>query len=302
LAKETCLSVNAQGILAIQHQLVVDTTMTTNNHASDEPTSVAFCDFLLLPMVEDLDNDNEYGPEHDETNNNGDRSRTVSSHSQTQLFSSQRTEDERSAITTQTQPSQRKAHKRQRLLASHDSDNDHSSNGARLPIGSDAENSSNDEEDALDHNSRSTLLFPPIGGRQSQTGRGVRGSGGDSNFASSSMNASLDDEEDGWIRNRRLDQRKRQRRATQLFEQQTHTREESTTQNYHKENDHTSVNLLDDSGNESSPSPPSPDAAVSPLASMRDTNHSHSRRRDSEDDEEDEEQYCSSPEIIYGQT
>lgn len=55
-AHETCISVNQQGILAIQHQLICHDNVA------------AFCDGLLLPLVEDEDDaeDDDYGSYEDE--------------------------------------------------------------------------------------------------------------------------------------------------------------------------------------------------------------------------------------------
>jgi len=76
MARETCLSVNTRGILAVQHQLFVDSSgashrsrirkrsMNEGNHPSQQhhhspptPPESAFCDFLLLPLEVDEDRD-----------------------------------------------------------------------------------------------------------------------------------------------------------------------------------------------------------------------------------------------------
>ena len=104
MARETCLSVNARGILAVQHQLVVDTSGGSHRSKSKRRSSYgghsysqqqqhqhqhqqqpappqpppakesAFCDFLLLPLEvdEDRNGDNETDEEGEENYSGND--------------------------------------------------------------------------------------------------------------------------------------------------------------------------------------------------------------------------------------
>jgi hypothetical protein len=54
LAQETCLSVNEQGILAIQHQVLPSEDTTTNINAESAPT---FLDFILVSLTDEDDED-----------------------------------------------------------------------------------------------------------------------------------------------------------------------------------------------------------------------------------------------------
>ncbi|VEU40467.1 unnamed protein product [Pseudo-nitzschia multistriata] len=73
MARETCLSVNEQGILAVQHQVVLGAEARAGrgsqyHHHEAGPTppppeESAFCDFLLLPLEVDGESTDEYDGE-----------------------------------------------------------------------------------------------------------------------------------------------------------------------------------------------------------------------------------------------
>jgi Repair protein Rad1/Rec1/Rad17 len=283
MAKETCISVNAKGILAIQHSLnVVDSkggnrknAASTAATADDIPTS-AFCDFLILPMVEQLEEEDEQEdddqPEEPENDNGDDQSDSMTTSSGIRTQSSHNrldAEDESTQSPPSVQQIGRREVRRRRAATQEDDDDDQ--RGANLPIGSDDEAvEEEDAEQVLLARKRSGMLFPTLSGAVQDTPHSTM---------------TQETAESSALRfQRRRDQRKRQRRASNERQQQHQSRSiapHQESQSNDEDEDERSVNLLQDSP----------------------AQQQHSDYSGEEDHgSDDEERYCSSPEIVYGET
>ncbi|KAG7370489.1 repair protein rad1/Rec1/rad17 [Nitzschia inconspicua] len=282
MAKETCISVNQQGILAVQHSLTVHRGNTSRNldEDDDDGTLAVFCDFLLLPMVEQLQED--YDDENDKQSTDDDDdhndSYTESSGLKTQSSHNNRhgTDDE---ATTQSYPARHRSTSRTNRNDDDDDDDD-DRRSASLPIGSD-DDDDEDERNEQPVLKRSAMLFPSLTGAVHDTPH--------STLTQETMESSV-------LRHqRRRDQRKRHRRASnerQQPQQQQHrlaTHQESqqhAQDDDDDDDDSGSVNLLQDS-------PPS-------HAPQKQQPHFYSS--DENDRDEEDRHYCSSPEIVYGES
>ncbi|KAG7344609.1 repair protein rad1/Rec1/rad17 [Nitzschia inconspicua] len=285
MAKETCISVNQQGILAVQHSLTVHRGNTSRNleEQDDDGTLAVFCDFLLLPMVEQLQE--EYDDETDKQPNDDDDdhcdSYTESSGLKTQSSHNNRhgTDDE---ATTHSYPARHRSTARTNCndVDNDDDDDDDDRRPASLPIGSDDEDE--DEDDETNEQpvlKRSPMLFPSLTGAVHDTPH--------STLTQETMESSV-------LRHqRRRDQRKRHRRASNERQQQQHrlaTHQESQHAHYDHDDDDddddSSVNLLQDSPPNNAPQ----------------KQQSHFYSSDENDRNEEDRHYCSSPEIVYGES
>eukprot|EP00533_Pseudo-nitzschia_delicatissima_P007838 CAMPEP_0116091284 /NCGR_PEP_ID=MMETSP0327-20121206/7423_1 /TAXON_ID=44447 /ORGANISM="Pseudo-nitzschia delicatissima, Strain B596" /LENGTH=646 /DNA_ID=CAMNT_0003582625 /DNA_START=72 /DNA_END=2012 /DNA_ORIENTATION=- len=299
MARETCLSVNTRGILAIQHQLVVDVSGRSHrsknkrrsSYGSDThsqqppqpPTSneSAFCDFLLLPLEVDEDrndddeSDDNVGSDQEEYSANDD-DRTLTPQQSTQGSLSQATRDtnnnnynvDEDDEEDEIRPSTARGKRRRRILSStQDTDatlgnDDEATNASvRLPIGSDDEDDEN-PNDAEGAPSRMNLLFPIV-------------TDGNRNDARSSSNH----HNRRWSR----EHRKRQRQSHQPTSSSTMSAQRGGTggdAEDDNESQERSVNLLDDD-------------------EEGDQNQGNGGSLYS--DVDDDDRYCSSPELVYGE-
>lgn len=297
MAKETCISVNTRGILAIQHQLVVDVSGRShrskskrkssygNNHHSQQqqqqepPASneSAFCDFLLLPLEVDEDRNDEDDSDNDvgsggEVYSDGEDDRTPPSQKNTQASMSQATWDTNDDDDDEIRPSSARSKRRRRILSSTQDtdttfgDRDGTTNrSVHLPIGSDDEEDGGPNEDEA-ASSRVNLLFPTVT-------EGARNEGRNSTSHHSHR--------------RERERRKRQRRSNlqssnlsssmmSAEPEGTNDDEDQRHEEAEEESQEQSVNLLDDDEE---------DEGIG---------------RNIENDDDDD-RYCSSPELVYGQ-
>ena len=292
MAKETCISVNTRGILAIQHQLVVDVSGRGNrsknkrrssygNHHSQQqqpqepPPSneSAFCDFLLLPLEvdedrnDDDDSDNNVGSGGEEYSDDED-DRTTSQKS-TQASMSQGTWGTHNDDEDEIRQSSARTKRRRRILSStQDTDttfgnhDEAAERSVHLPIGSDDEDDGGPdrEEEAP---SRGNLLFPTV----------TEGAGNEGRSSSSHHNHRRE-------RQRRKRQRRSNLQSSNLSSSMMSVEPEATHYNEEaeEESQEQSVNLLNDDNEE--------DNAIGPNIG---------------NDDDDDDRYCSSPELVYGQ-
>ncbi len=307
MARETCLSVNARGILAVQHQLMVDisgkghrsktkrrSSYDGDHHSQEQqhpptPNESAFCDFLLLPLEvdedrnDDDDSDDDVLGKEEYLENDGDR--TLTPHETTQGSLSQSTRDRHKFYDTDEdeeygiQRSAKRGKWRRRILSSTQDtdatlcDDDTERNASvRLPIGSDDEDDRipDDNEEAP---TRTNLLFPMV----------TSGNRHDARSSSSSHHTRR------WERERRKRQRRSQQPTSNLTSKTMSAesqRNDGGNEEYHAEEDQDneslkqSVNLLDDE---------------------EEYDQNQSNRGSQNSDVDDDDRYCSSPELVYGQ-
>jgi len=278
MAQETCLSVNTRGILAIQHQLVVDTagnrskkkrlsygdstSHSQQQKAPQPPSSMesAFCDFLLLPLEVDEEQDND--DDSDLSDNDDDRQISTQGSLSQAIQSSPGDDDEEDIRLSATRGDRQR---RRILSATQDSNdslgrnNDAETTNAtvRLPIGSDDEEEENERHNEASSTGRMNLLFPTVT------------DGADAGSTNSSNH-----------RNRRLERerRKRQRRSNQLSNLSSSIL--SAQQNDAERNSFELDNEHDEEDDDSKCD-----------EDNRNRNH----------DEDNDARYCSSPELVYGQ-
>ena len=289
MARETCLSVNTRGILAIQHQLVVDVSgrSKTKRRSSyggsqqqpSEPSpsnESAFCDFLLLPL--EVDEDRNDGDDSDvsvegESSDDDDDDRTQMQQKSAQGAMSQDTRDTRYNNDEDDeirQSSVRRKRRRRILTSTQDTDTtfgngDEATNtSVQLPIGSDDEdhgNLINGEEPQA----RMNFLFPTV----------TDGTGNDVGSSSNHHN-----------RRRERERRKRQRRSQHQLSSTIMSAEPEGDENGGEEHhvggeednasQERSVNFLDDDEDEQG------------IGGYK-------------NNDDDDDRYCSSPELVYGQ-
>jgi hypothetical protein len=294
VAQETCLSVNEQGIFAVQHQLSIK-----KGNPDPDKDNLAFCDFLLLPMVEQLtedeesddsdDGNNEEEPSSDEESDSDDdeeetQSATAAARIRTRQSTKRKSHDDDhySIMTTQSQESQQRA--RRRRGKSEDDTDDDGSHSARLPIGSDDDDDDEEDEErhrrTLEERKKSGMLFPKLDQGGSNNPRG-----------SPSQASTLSEyQEASTIRHqRRRDERKRQRRASMELRQQQQRQQEQHQRESSGQDETQEEQPSDDHGSTGARSP-------NLLADTPESTQSH--RPTYLDDDED---YPSSPEIVYGE-
>jgi hypothetical protein len=322
MAMETCISVNREGIMAIQHSIQVEkghnATSKSSDHGQDTTPTLVFCDFLILPMVEQLEDDDEEDDDDDddddertaEVNINEDDDdddsmmessgwKTQSSHDGDHPEQDQMIKDTQSQTlrhpSIQQQARRRGGRSTNGQHGGHDGEHNRE---ASLPNGSDEEGEGNDDDDedrALPPK-RSGRLFPSLCGAIQDTPR-------------STMTQETTESVAAVMRQRRRrDHRKRQRRwSNEQQEPQSQIRPmkfsgcKDSPKHANVEDgddddddDGKSVNLLEDSLLSFSRD----------HASKRQEQNQKQRTRyySSEEDKNDEDHYCSSPEIVYGES
>lgn len=312
LARETCLSVNARGILAVQHQLVVETaaggyrSKRRSSHGGhphspssqknppplSETSESAFCDFLLVPLEVDEDRNDEddsenelpsLGKDEDASGNrygdNDDRTLTPSQKSSTQGTLSQATLD----------------HSRVGLAEDDEDEGDFQPSAARkrnqprrrriLSSTQETEAGVGDEEEGDDETFANASVLLPIGSDDEEERNTYRDEPAPRRNL---LFPTVAEATSGTGReHRRRERRKRQR----LSHQSSHVpggtvSAEPAGENLLEddESQERSVNLLDDDDED--------DTEKGENGETGDYN---------DDDDDDEERYCSSPELVYGQ-
>eukprot|EP00531_Pseudo-nitzschia_arenysensis_P015077 CAMPEP_0116156312 /NCGR_PEP_ID=MMETSP0329-20121206/22766_1 /TAXON_ID=697910 /ORGANISM="Pseudo-nitzschia arenysensis, Strain B593" /LENGTH=660 /DNA_ID=CAMNT_0003653389 /DNA_START=74 /DNA_END=2057 /DNA_ORIENTATION=+ len=307
MARETCLSVNSRGILAIQHQLMVDVSgkghrsktkrrsSYDGDHHSQEPqhpppsNESAFCDFLLLPLEvdedrnDDDDSDDDSGKE-EYLENDGDR--TLTPHESTQGSLSQSTRDRHNNYDTdedeedEIRQSAARGKRRRRILSSTQDtdatrgDDDQATNASvRLPIGSDDDDDDGIPNDNEEAPSRTNLLFPMV----------TDGNRHDARGSSSSHHN----------RRRERERRKRQRRSHQPTSNLTSNTMSAESQ--HNDGGNEDYHAEGDQDNESQ------ERSVNLLDDDEEYDQNRVNRGTQDSDVDDDDRYCSSPELVYGQ-
>ena len=330
LARETCLSVNNAGILAIQHQLLIDLESSNNLYQKKKmkrksyqdqatapppppPSSMesAFCDFLLLPLEMDDNDDSDDDTdgivnfEHDDSDDAGndltpssfqdtDRYTQRSSSSVSQKTNNNGEYDEEQSI-TQTQSQARGRSRRQQHILSQSQrseigcektsgdDDDSDNDPERLQIESDFKKNDERGNEDDEHNEtvssyrRRNILFPSVA-------EGENNNGAHHN-------------------QRREHRNKRRRRSShqQSFSTMSTAGEEGEDAD-EDEASQRSANLLDDDDEDDDDDQSNSEQADT--FSNRYNTASHRRgscHRQRDGDDNDEDRYCSSPELVYGQ-
>lgn len=263
-AHETCISVNEQGILAIQHQLLCHDNIA------------AFCDGLLVPLIVE-DEDDDDGDSDDSEDDRTNASSVAARSRYTQDSSTGSSRDNRAEVHF-TPPSQSTVGYNQ----TDQDDNDSRAKNSPTPIdlsqpgmsANDSQRNGNDDDDNSPPGDGAGGIEPSFFGALPVVdgGEASRRSSSRLSNASHASNSS-----------KRREQRKRLRAQQRLSAGSAEGNEPSASSSSQK----LSPVILP-----SSNSPPS---------HLGDGDHVEpTQTQDDDDDDDEEERYCSSPEVVYG--